>query len=68
MSDCRCRSLNVVSGDLAGDLVRAHLQHRRTDGMGRAVHVCPDTDTEWVEERDPTGYGEDVVVLRRRNR
>jgi hypothetical protein len=67
MSDCRCQTLNVVSGDLAPTWCAA-TSSTGVDGMGRAVHVCPDTGTEWVEERDPTGYGDDVVVLRRRGR
>lgn len=65
MATCKCRVLNVVSGDVARDYVAAHLDAHRVDGMARAVHRCPDTGVEWVEERQPTGYGDDVIVLRR---
>jgi hypothetical protein len=62
---CRCAILNVMSGEVAREYLRYHLQAERTDGMGRTVHHCPESDTHWVEERRPTGYGDDVVVLRR---
>ncbi len=68
MTTCRCKYLNVVSGDMARDYLRSHLEHGRTDGMGRTVHRCPDTDIEWVEEREQAGYGDDVEVLRRASR
>ena len=62
---CRCQVLNVMSGDLARDYARHHLDADGTDGMGRVVYRCPDHDVGWVEEREPNGYGDDVVVLRR---
>ncbi len=65
MVACRCEVLNGLSGDVAIDYVRTHLQHLRTDAMGRAVHVCPDTQLEWYEEREMGGYGENVLILRR---
>lgn len=68
MQSCRCKHLNVLSGELARDYARLHLDHRRVDGMGRNVLRCPDADVEWVEERQPAGYGDDVVVLRRSTR
>jgi hypothetical protein len=68
MDECRCEQLNVLSGDVARDLRRRHLESAGIDGMGRALHRCPDTGIEWLEERDPTGYSGDTVVLRRRTR
>ncbi len=65
MSPCKCRYLNVVSGAMARDYSIGHLEHSRVDGMARTVYRCAETDVEWVEEREPTGYGEDVIVLRR---
>ncbi len=65
MVSCRCEVLNVMSGDVARDYLRTHLQQERTDGMGRAVHRCVDSDVEWIEERSQSGYGQDVTVLRR---
>lgn len=62
---CRCAVLNVMSGDLAREYVRLHLDPAGTDGMGRAIHRCPEAGQSWVEEREPGGYGDDVVVLRR---
>lgn len=61
---CRCRVLNVMSGEVARDYARTHLQRHRVDGMGRTVHRCPTTEIEWVEERRLGGYGDDVQVLR----
>ena len=65
MVSCRCEVLNVMSGEVAREYLRAHLEHGRTDGMGRSVHRCAETDVEWIEERSQSGYGEDVTVLRR---
>lgn len=65
MIECRCEVLNVMSGDVARDYVRVHLEQVRLDGAGRPVHQCPQTSVEWVEERTGAGYGEGVVLLRR---
>lgn len=65
MITCRCEVLNVMSGDVARDYARVHLQQSRTDGMGRPVLRCQETDMEWVEERTGAGYGDDVMLLRR---
>ncbi len=65
MVACRCAVLNGLSGAVARDYVATHLERRRIDGMGRQVHACPDSEVEWTEERQPEGYGEDVLVLRR---
>jgi hypothetical protein len=62
---CRCAVLNNLSGAVAADYARRHLDRSRTDGLGRQVHTCPDTGLDWTEERSASGYGEDVVVLRR---
>lgn len=62
---CRCAVLNVMSGNVARDYVRQHLDPDRMDGMGRQVYRCPEGGLAWVEERQTGGYGDDVVVLRR---
>lgn len=62
---CRCEVLNNLSGDLAAEYARNHLDRSRVDGLGRAVHRCPSTGVDWTEERSTTGYGDDVLVLRR---
>lgn len=65
---CRCEVLNNLAGAVARDYARRHLDRTRTDGLGRSVHRCPDTGVDWTEERSATGYGDDVVVLRRLTR
>jgi hypothetical protein len=65
MVPCRCEVLNVMSGAVARDYLRTHLEQVRVDGMGRPVHRCQDTGIEWAEERSSTGYADDVTVLRR---
>ncbi|MFP4635612.1 MAG: hypothetical protein ACLFRD_07120 [Nitriliruptoraceae bacterium] len=54
-----------MSGDVAVEYLQGHLHKERTDGVGRTVHRCSETDVEWIEERSQTGYGSDVTVLRR---
>jgi hypothetical protein len=68
MDVCRCEQLNVLSGDVARELRKRHLEPAGADGMGRAVHRCPDTGIEWLEEREAVGYSGDAIVLRRRLR
>lgn len=68
MGTCRCDVLNVMSGDVARDYVRVHLHEDRRDGMNRQIHRCEDSSVEWIEEREPDGYGTDVIVLRRLTR
>jgi hypothetical protein len=62
---CRCEVLNVMSGEVARDYIRTHLQHDRDDAMGRTVHRCAESKVEWVEDRSGGGYGDEVTVLRR---
>jgi hypothetical protein len=62
---CRCEVLNVMSGEVAREYLRVHLQDQRTDGMGRTVHQCVETGIEWLEEKRPSGYGDEGLVLRR---
>lgn len=62
---CRCRVLNVMSGEVARDYVRQHLDPEGKDGMGRMRYRCAQEGLCWVEEREPGGYGNEVVVLRR---
>ena len=68
MVQCRCDVLNVMSGEVARDYVRTHLQPSRADGMGRDVHRCAETGQEWVEDRSGSGYRDDVMLLRRLSR
>jgi len=68
MIDCRCEVLNVLSGAVAHDYVRTHLERARVDGLGRSVHRCDESGIEWTEERSTTGYADDVLVLRRLQR
>ena len=68
MGTCQCAVLNVMSGALARDYLNVHLQRVRTDGMGRDVHRCDDSEIEWVEERGANGYDADVTLLRRLTR
>jgi hypothetical protein len=65
MGECRCEVLNVMSGDLARQYARTHLEVVRTDGMGRTIHRCETTGLEWLEDHSASGYGDDVIVLRR---
>jgi len=65
METCRCEVLNVLSGPLAQDYARGHLEGTRVDGLGRQVHRCPHTGIEWSEDRNPDGYADDAMVLRR---
>jgi hypothetical protein len=62
---CRCAVLNVMSGEVAREYLRTHLAPERTDGMGRVIQRCEVSGVEWVEERRPGGYGDEVLVLRR---
>lgn len=62
---CRCTVLNVMSGAVAEEYTRLHLDVDRTDGMGRRVHRCRETGVTWIEERRPSAYDEEAVVLRR---
>ncbi len=65
MERCRCELLNVMSGAVARDYAASHLEHRRVDGMGRNILGCRDSEVEWLEERRPNAYADDVLVLRR---
>jgi hypothetical protein len=65
---CRCTVLNNLSGAVAVDYLRGHLDRLRTDGLGRTVHRCPETGVEWTEERSAGGYGDEILVLRRQLR
>ena len=65
MDSCRCEILNVLSGALARDLLDHHLREARIDGMGRTIHRCEDSEIEWLEEHQRSGYDDQVTVLRR---
>ena len=62
---CRCGVLNVMSGNVAREYARYHLEVERTDGVGRQVHRCAESGVTWIEERSQTGYRDEVMVLRR---
>jgi hypothetical protein len=62
---CRCEVLNNLTGDLARDYARRHLDQVRADGLGRAIHRCPETGVSWLEERSISGYTDEVIILRR---
>jgi hypothetical protein len=62
---CRCEVLNNLSGAVAAEYARTHLDRDRTDGLGRTVLRCPATGVDWTEERSAAGYGDHVLVLRR---
>lgn len=68
MATCRCEVLNVMSGAVATDYLRTHLEEVRASGHGRMLYRCPDTGIGWTEDRRVEGYGEEVIVLRRNNR
>ena len=68
MSACRCDVLNVMSGAVATDYLRGHLDQVRDSGYGRVLYRCPDTGINWVQDRRAEGYGDEVVVLRRDSR
>jgi hypothetical protein len=62
---CRCEVLNNLSGAVAADYARKHLDPARPDGLGRTLHRCADTGVVWTEERSATGYADEALVLRR---
>jgi hypothetical protein len=57
-----------MSGAVARDYARAHLDRDRLDGMGRTVHRCAVSGVEWTEDHRGSGDGDDVTVLRRLTR
>ncbi|MEX2532746.1 MAG: hypothetical protein WD360_02140 [Nitriliruptoraceae bacterium] len=61
---CRCRVLNVLSGDLAVDYLTNHLGVSETD-TSRRVHVCPTSGVQWIEDRSAPQYATSTRVLRR---
>ena len=65
MGTCRCEVLNVMSGAVATDYVRTHLDEVRATGNGRVLYRCPDTGIGWTRDSKAAGYGDEVVVLRR---
>jgi hypothetical protein len=62
---CRCEVLNVMSGAVATDYVRTHLDPVRSTGNGRVVYQCPETRISWTQERAAHGVDDRTVVLRR---
>lgn len=68
MVTCRCEVLNVMSGAVATEYLRTHLDEVRTGGQGRVLYRCPETGIGWTEDRKAEGYGDEVVVLRRNSR
>ena len=64
MVQCRCAVLNHLSGAIAADYVRTHLESLGTAGTGR-VFACPETGVRWADERAGAGG---VERLRRQER
>jgi hypothetical protein len=62
---CRCEVLNVMSGAVATDYARTHLDTVRSTGNGRVVYRCPETDIGWTQERAVHGIDDQTIVLRR---
>lgn len=65
---CRCDVLNQLTGEVARDYARHHLDDVRVNGMRETTYRCPETGVTWVEVRAPASYGEDVRRLRRLDR
>lgn len=65
MGSCRCEMLNVMSGAVASDYARDHLDEVRSGGRGRKVFRCPDTGVTWMQDIAASGYDADSIVLRR---
>jgi hypothetical protein len=61
---CRCRILNVLSGNLAEEYLRTHLGGDDA-GTNRRVHLCKETGVQWVEDRSAPQYASASRVLRR---
>jgi len=61
---CRCRVLNVLSGDLADDYLAGHLGVTDVESS-RRVHTCPNTGVQWIEDRSAAQYAATTRVLRR---
>ena len=68
MVTCRCDVLNVMSGAVATDYARHHLDQVRSTGNGRVVYRCPETGITWSQERAPYGVDADAIMLRRDTR
>ncbi len=64
MVPCRCQVLNHLSGAIAADYARTHLEDLGTSGTGRTWE-CPDTGVRWA---GPAGAGDVVDRLRRQER
>ncbi len=62
---CRCEVLNVMTGAIAVDYARQHLDVVR-EGAGRVTtYACPDSGVQWVEERAPASVDDSTRRLRR---
>lgn len=65
MVTCRCEVLNVMSGAVASDYARQHLDPVRSPGNGRVLYRCPETGIGWSQDRAAHGVDDETVVLRR---
>jgi hypothetical protein len=65
---CRCEILNVMSGAVATDYARTHLDPVRSSGNGRTSYVCPETGIGWTQDRAAHGLDDQTIVLRRDSR
>lgn len=66
MVQCRCVVLNHLSGAIAADYVRTHLDSLGSGGNHR-VFACPDTGVRWADDT-PGGSGGGIDCLRRQER
>lgn len=66
MVPCRCHVLNHLSGAIAADYARTHLDDLGTSGTARTWE-CPDTGVRWSGE-GLNGAGDTVDRLRRQER
>lgn len=65
MVQCRCAVLNHLTGAIAADYVRTHLESLGNGGGGR-VFACPETGVRWADESG--GGASSVERLRRQER
>lgn len=63
MVPCRCQVLNHLTGAIAVDYARTHLEAVGGAGTGR-LWACPDTGVRWADETPPAAAGH-VARLRR---
>lgn len=68
MVTCRCRQLNVITGDAARDYAEEHLEVTRSDGHGHDYYRCEQSGVGWVQERPRGPFSGEPLQLRRTDR